>query len=437
MLQGSTITLCGQSSDSRNSVEENSKAVPSSRKRRRSVTDKDYILSKRPYKELELSDSLHNKSRQDLPDKLWNPCQYKSNLPDTLIRLMYWGFGADKFNNIVLHNKEKTIQVQIEYVDKYYIDNDISYTKLFNKKERSFSISFDLTEEKNLKKGRSRNFYPFKLVSIDVKECDILKDFLFTNDNANKCDFYKFIQDRTTKKEFLKRLEFSSTVKKIIEKRKLSQEFEKEIKGSFLDKLVFAVNQPNREELNSIVKSEIEKSKILEDYIKLQERVLCNLTVSEKCKKGGNDISQITYGFNLLMSFLHDMFLHKNMFSINFEGKRYCISNDIIINYKNRFTYVKAYTMNSNIGYSQLFCSKQQKEKSLFSINKQFTFFVEELKNDTFNSEEQVRQAVENFFQSKPTTFYKEGIDKLPGRWEKVIDNNGEYIINSYNFVIQ
>ncbi|XP_043262919.1 histone-lysine N-methyltransferase SETMAR-like [Colletes gigas] len=48
----------------------------------------------------------------------------------------------------------------------------------------------------------------------------------------------------------------------------------------------------------------------------------------------------------------------------------------------------------------------------------------------TFNSEEQVRQAVENFFQLKPTTFYKEGIDKLPGRWEKVIDNSGEYIIN-------
>lgn len=52
------------------------------------------------------------------------------------------------------------------------------------------------------------------------------------------------------------------------------------------------------------------------------------------------------------------------------------------------------------------------------------------LNGKTFNSEEQVRQAVENFFQSKPTTFYKEGIDKLPGRWEKVIQNSGDYIIN-------
>ena len=52
------------------------------------------------------------------------------------------------------------------------------------------------------------------------------------------------------------------------------------------------------------------------------------------------------------------------------------------------------------------------------------------LNGETFNSEEKVCQAVENFFQSKPTTFYKEGIDKLPERWEKVIRNNGEYIMN-------
>ncbi|CAK9820139.1 Histone-lysine N-methyltransferase SETMAR [Anthophora quadrimaculata] len=52
------------------------------------------------------------------------------------------------------------------------------------------------------------------------------------------------------------------------------------------------------------------------------------------------------------------------------------------------------------------------------------------LNGKTVNSEEQVRQAVENFFQYKSTTFYKKGIDKLPGRWEKVIDNSGEYIIN-------
>ncbi|KOX70940.1 hypothetical protein WN51_03369 [Melipona quadrifasciata] len=38
------------------------------------------------------------------------------------------------------------------------------------------------------------------------------------------------------------------------------------------------------------------------------------------------------------------------------------------------------------------------------------------LNGKTFNSEKQVNRAVENFFQSEPITFYKEGIDKLPGR---------------------
>lgn len=42
----------------------------------------------------------------------------------------------------------------------------------------------------------------------------------------------------------------------------------------------------------------------------------------------------------------------------------------------------------------------------------------------TFKSEEQVNQAVENQF--KPTTLYTKGIDKLPIRWKKVINNSDE-----------
>lgn len=47
-----------------------------------------------------------------------------------------------------------------------------------------------------------------------------------------------------------------------------------------------------------------------------------------------------------------------------------------------------------------------------------------------FNCEEQVSPADKNFFQSKPI-FCKEAIDKLPGRWERIVNNN---IIN---FVIR
>jgi len=162
---------------------------------------------------------------------------------------------------------------------------------------------------------------------------------LFTNNNTEGRGFYQFSQDKTTKEELLKRLEFSPAMQKVMKKRKFSLE---EIKGEFLDKLVFAINQPNREEQNSIIKNEIKKknSKVQDDCIKLQEKILRNLTAPEEHKKLGSYISGITYGFNLLMSFLHDMFLHKNMFSINSEEKSHDLSNDITLNYKDRITYV-------------------------------------------------------------------------------------------------
>ncbi|XP_076247865.1 uncharacterized protein LOC143187534 [Calliopsis andreniformis] len=169
-------------------------------------------------------------------------------------------------------------------------------------------------------------------------------------------------------------------MQKAIKGRKFLQEFEKQIKGAFLDKLVFSVNQPNREELNRIVKSEIKK--VQGDYIAIQERILRDLTASENHKKLDSYISGSIYEFNLLISILHSMFLHKNMFSINFERNSNDVSNDIIINYRGRITYVKAYTTNSSIGYSQLFPFKRQGKRDTFSINRHFAFFIEGLKND-------------------------------------------------------
>ncbi|GBM05353.1 hypothetical protein AVEN_51664-1 [Araneus ventricosus] len=95
--------------------------------------------------------------------------------------------------------------------------------------------------------------------------------------------FYQFSQNDATREELLKRLEFSSAMRKEIKERKLPPEFEKEIKEAFFDKLVFAVNQPNREELNSIVKDEI-SSKVKDDYIELQEKILCDLMVQNAIK---------------------------------------------------------------------------------------------------------------------------------------------------------
>uniref|UniRef100_A0A914IB43 Histone-lysine N-methyltransferase SETMAR n=1 Tax=Globodera rostochiensis TaxID=31243 RepID=A0A914IB43_GLORO len=37
---------------------------------------------------------------------------------------------------------------------------------------------------------------------------------------------------------------------------------------------------------------------------------------------------------------------------------------------------------------------------------------------------------LDEFFASKPPAFYKRGIEKLPGRWEEIVNNAGEYIID-------
>ena len=34
------------------------------------------------------------------------------------------------------------------------------------------------------------------------------------------------------------------------------------------------------------------------------------------------------------------------------------------------------------------------------------------------------------FFNNKPQKFYTDGIMKLPEKWQKVIDNNGQYILD-------
>uniref|UniRef100_A0A914GXE4 Histone-lysine N-methyltransferase SETMAR n=1 Tax=Globodera rostochiensis TaxID=31243 RepID=A0A914GXE4_GLORO len=37
---------------------------------------------------------------------------------------------------------------------------------------------------------------------------------------------------------------------------------------------------------------------------------------------------------------------------------------------------------------------------------------------------------LDEFFASKPPIFFKRGIEKLPGHWEEIVNNAGEYIID-------
>jgi histone-lysine N-methyltransferase SETMAR len=52
------------------------------------------------------------------------------------------------------------------------------------------------------------------------------------------------------------------------------------------------------------------------------------------------------------------------------------------------------------------------------------------LKNKNFKNIDQVRNHLEEYFSSKDTKFYQRGIETLPTRWQKVIDNDGDYVID-------
>jgi len=39
----------------------------------------------------------------------------------------------------------------------------------------------------------------------------------------------------------------------------------------------------------------------------------------------------------------------------------------------------------------------------------------------------EIPKRIDDFIASKPVSFYRQGIRKLPERWQKVVDTNGEY----------
>ena len=52
------------------------------------------------------------------------------------------------------------------------------------------------------------------------------------------------------------------------------------------------------------------------------------------------------------------------------------------------------------------------------------------LNGETFNDDEAVKSHLVKFFADKDQKFYERGIMKLPERWQKVIEQNGKYIID-------
>ena len=56
---------------------------------------------------------------------------------------------------------------------------------------------------------------------------------------------------------------------------------------------------------------------------------------------------------------------------------------------------------------------------------------LQHLLNDkTFTDMNALRNGESEYFASKPASFYRKGIENLRQRWAKVVDNEGNYIID-------
>ena len=64
------------------------------------------------------------------------------------------------------------------------------------------------------------------------------------------------------------------------------------------------------------------------------------------------------------------------------------------------------------------------------SDNYLFRSLQNSLNGKTFNDDEAVKSHLFQFFANKDQKFYERGIIKLPERWQKVIGQNGKYIID-------
>jgi len=52
------------------------------------------------------------------------------------------------------------------------------------------------------------------------------------------------------------------------------------------------------------------------------------------------------------------------------------------------------------------------------------------LSGHIFESDAAISAFIDEFFDKKPKTFYRDGIQKLPERWSKIVEQSGEYLID-------
>jgi hypothetical protein len=127
------------------------------------------------------------------------------------------------------------------------------------------NIDFDFKDEKKLKQSRGENYLLFDKVDTQKDEHKLLKELLTVDSSKKEPGFYRFTTKREEKEKIIsdilalkpegmpdKKKEKLNKLKKDLEVAQIEAE-----QGNFLDKLVFAVNQPDEKELGEHIKEEV------------------------------------------------------------------------------------------------------------------------------------------------------------------------------------
>ncbi|KAJ8679915.1 hypothetical protein QAD02_015702 [Eretmocerus hayati] len=301
----------------------------------------------------------------------------------------------DLFKDIVIRYKSKSVHVKI--IDDHFIDYTIGYSRLFSKSQifslnqyfnsyaknricKSFrflkhveyliiytNLSLDLDKDQMMSEPSKPKLCPLKFERMNIDKHEILQKFLFSQNSLGELNFYQFSQDGRTKTELLERLELTSSLQKAAKDRKMSNAFLDNIKRDFLNKLVFAVDQPCSEELRKLIRAKVHGSR--HSLSKLQEEAIqSNLTGPP-----------LLYEIKFLISVASDVMMH-NRLSLSYENDD--ASNFIIINYKNKLTFVNVCLENQRLSLKHLLPLKNQKEKNKMSLSHQFIHFIREYKKN-------------------------------------------------------
>ncbi|XP_051169154.1 uncharacterized protein LOC127286680 isoform X2 [Leptopilina boulardi] len=206
----------------------------------------------------------------------------KSSFKNSKDSIIFQNSVSGQFDNIILCFREEAICIKIQHVDTYYIKASLDFDSFFSNRNGNFTLRNYLNEfatflfHSNFKLNLPKYLIIYtnsaliltmdkKLKQIETTNCDLQ----FTNINSNihnvlvdlfksNGEFYQFANDEKTRNQLFKLVKFKDNIIREIIRKGFSVE---EIKQKFFDRLIFAVNQPNLEELIDNVRREIRKKK--------------------------------------------------------------------------------------------------------------------------------------------------------------------------------